>query len=118
MRYLTLGLWAFLMGANLRAQVSHAVLAVDGSANPVNGNEPSIAIDRAHPMRTLIGVNTNNVLFTEDVGLQRWQPVMVNPPQGFYGDPVMKSGKNGLIYLAHLAKNKQGVGRNFLIASF
>ena len=113
MRYLTLGLWAFLMGANLRAQVSHAVLAVDGSANPVNGNEPSISIDRARPMRTLIGVNTNNVLFTEDVGLQRWQPIMVNPPQGFYGDPVMKSGKNGLIYLAHLAKNKQGVWPQF-----
>jgi len=112
-RYLTLGLWAFLMGANLRAQVSHAVLAVDGSNNPVNGNEPSIAIDRNHTNRTLIGVNTSSVLATEDWQLKRWQPVMVNPPQGFYGDPVMKSGKNGMIYLAHLAKNKQGVWPQF-----
>lgn len=113
MRYLTLGLWAFLMGANLRAQVSHAVLAVDGSNNPVNGNEPSIAIDRSHVNRTFIGVNTSSVLATEDWQLKRWQPVMVNPPQGFYGDPVMRSGKNGMVYLAHLAKNKQGVWPQF-----
>lgn len=92
----------------LRAQVVHATLGVIGSGDPVKGNEPSIALDRAHPGRTIIGVNTSTVLVTEDPKMQQWNPVMVNPPQGFYGDPVMKSGIDGKLFLAHLAKNKQG----------
>ena len=113
MRYLGLGLLAFLMGANLNAQVSHATLAIEGSREPVNGNEPSIAIDRGSINRTLIGVNTSTVLVTENPLLKGWQPVMVNPPQGFYGDPVMKTAQNGMVFLAHLSKNKQGVWPQF-----
>ena len=113
MRYLTLGLLAFLMRANLCAQVSHATLAIDGSQEPVNGNEPSIAIDKSQPHRTLIGVNTSSVLMSQDPLLKQWSPVLVDPPQGFYGDPVMKIGANGMVYLAHLAKNKEGVWPKF-----
>lgn len=99
--------------ALLNAQVTHSVLALDGSADPVRGNEPSIAVDPRNPNRTLIGVNTSTVLITEDPLLKRWKAVAVNPAQGFYGDPVMKIGQNGTVYLAHLAKNKQGVWPNF-----
>lgn len=38
---------------------------------------------------------------------------MVNPPQGFYGDPVFKISNQGVVYLAHLAKNKSGVWPKF-----
>jgi hypothetical protein len=42
-----------------------------------------------------------------------WTPVVVNPPQGFYGDPVFKISNQGVVYLAHLAKNKSGVWPKF-----
>ncbi len=114
MRYwFHLGVLVYCMGANLQAQVLHSVLSLDGSHDPVRGNEPSIAVDPRNPSRTLIGVNTSTVLVSDDPTLKRWQTVMVNPPQGFYGDPVMKTGKNGTVYLAHLAKNKQGVWPHF-----
>lgn len=114
MRYLFhLGILVFCTVANLQAQVQHSVLALDGSADPVRGNEPSIAVDPRNPNRTIIGVNTSTVLVTEDPAMKRWQTVVVNPPQGFYGDPVMKISQSGMVFLAHLAKNKQGTWPQF-----
>jgi hypothetical protein len=46
------------------------------------------------------------VFVTNDAG-RTWDLVVVDPKQGFYGDPVLKWAKNNTVYLAHLAKNKQ-----------
>lgn len=98
--------------------MTHSVLAAEGSLEPVNGNEPSIAVDPTFPNRTLIGVNTSTVMRSMDPALKLWNAVVVNPPQGFYGDPVFKINDKGIVYLAHLAKNKEGNGPIFLIESF
>ena len=92
----------------MSGQVTHAVLSGDGGSQPLNGNEPSIAFDPRNPVNGIIGVNTSTVMQTSDPLLKQWQSVVVNPPQGFYGDPVMKISEKGVVYLAHLAKNKEG----------
>jgi hypothetical protein len=93
-------LWVIcLSGANaLFGQVTHSVLAAEGSLEPVNGNEPSIAVDPTFPNRTLIGVNTSTVMRSMDPALKLWNAVVVNPPQGFYGDPVFKINDKGNVY--------------------
>ena len=108
-------LWVIcLSGANaLFGQVTHSVLAAEGSAEPINGNEPSIALDPTSPNRAVIGVNTSTVMRTMDPALRNWSSVIVSPPQGFYGDPVIKINDKGIVYLAHLAKNKEGKWPNF-----
>ena len=93
---------------SLSGQVTHSVLAVEGSADPMVGNEPSISFDPRNPNKGLIGVNTSTVMRTSSPNLKKWEMIVVNPPQGFYGDPVMKTSKNGVVYLAHLSKNKEG----------
>lgn len=103
-------LWVICAGgaSALSGQVTHAVLSGDGGSQPLNGNEPSIAFDPRNPVNGIIGVNTSTVMQTSDPLLKQWQSVVVNPPQGFYGDPVMKISEKGVVYLAHLAKNKEG----------
>jgi hypothetical protein len=108
-------LWVIcLSGANaLFGQVTHSVLAAEGSGEPINGNEPSIALDPISPNRAVVGVNTSTVMRTMDPALRNWSSVIVSPPQGFYGDPVIKFTDHGVVYLAHLAKNKEGKWPSF-----
>ena len=97
----------------LNAQNIHSVLKADGALGPVNANEPSIAYFKSQSKVGMIGVNTSLVFRTNDASMMNWSPVVVNPPQGFYGDPVFKISKQGIVYLAHLAKNKSGVWPKF-----
>jgi len=97
-------LWVIcLSGANaLFGQVTHSVLAAEGSLEPINGNEPSIALDPISPNRAVVGVNTSTVMRTMDPALRNWSSVIVSPPQGFYGDPVIKFTDHGVVYLEAL----------------
>lgn len=85
----------------LVAQISHSVLGTPS----VNGNEPSISFDLHNSKCGIVGFNTNQLYITLDGG-KAWSPILLDPPQGFYGDPVIKTAKNGSIFLAHLAHNK------------
>ncbi len=71
---------------------------------PTPGNEPTIAIHPNDPDDIWVAFNTNQVYHTLNGGKQ-WLNVDIKPPQGFYGDPVVKISPKGTIYLAHLAKN-------------
>lgn len=106
--FVLLGFFQFLSGQNL-----HSVLKVDGALGPVNANEPSIAYFENPSHSGLIGVNTSSVFRTNDPWMNRWTPVVVNPPQGFYGDPVLNISNQGMVFMAHLAKNKTGVWPKF-----
>ena len=97
----------------LNAQNIHSVLIADGALGPVNANEPSIAYFNKPSNLGLIGVNTSSVFRSKDGLMNQWMPVVVNPPQGFYGDPVIKISDQGVVFLAHLAKNKIGVWPKF-----
>ncbi len=106
--FVLLGLFQILAAQNV-----HSILKVDGALGPVNANEPSLAFFKNRSDVGIIGVNTSSVFRTDDPLLRRWSPVLVNPPQGFYGDPVFKITNQGVVYLAHLAKNKSGVWPRF-----
>lgn len=71
----------------------------------IQTNEPSIAIHPSNPDVRILGANTSYFFQSTNGGLT-WQPAVVQPPEGFYGDPVVRIGKNGSYYLLHLAKNK------------
>ena len=73
---------------------------------PIEGNEPSISINPLDADDIWLAFNNNNVYHTLNRGKQ-WLPVKVEPPQGFYGDPVIYKSTSGLTYLAHLAQNKE-----------
>lgn len=90
---------------SLAAQNIHSQLKLDGALGPVNANEPSLAFFPKPSHTGLIGVNTSSVFRTNDPSLRQWSPVLVNPTQGFYGDPVLKISKKGEVFIAHLAKN-------------
>jgi|GEM_PF-225992 len=106
--FVLLGFVQFLGGQNI-----HSVLTADGALGPVNANEPSIAYFNKPSNLGLIGVNTSSVFRSKDGLMNQWMPVVVNPPQGFYGDPVIKISDQGVVFLAHLAKNKIGVWPKF-----
>ena len=106
--FVLLGFVQFLGGQNI-----HSVLKSDGTFGAVNANEPSIAFFKNQSEVGIIGVNTSWVFLTNDPFMNSWTPVVVNPPQGFYGDPVFKISNQGVVYLAHLAKNKSGVWPKF-----
>lgn len=97
----------------LNGQNIHSVLKVDGALGPVNANEPSLAYFNNPSNLGLIGVNTSSVFRSNDDLMNQWLPLVVNPPQGFYGDPVIKITDQGIVFLAHLAKNKSGVWPKF-----
>ena len=86
----------------LGAQIRTAYLADP----PLEGNEPSISINPEDPDDIWLAYNNNKVYHTLNRGKQ-WLPVKVDPPQGFYGDPVIYKSANGMVYLAHLAQNKE-----------
>jgi len=75
---------------------------------PVEGNEPSISINPNDADDIWLAFNNNKVYHTLNRGKQ-WLSVKVDPPQGFYGDPVIYKSESGMVYLAHLAKNKDKV---------
>ncbi len=79
-------------------------VTVNLSKNPIETNEPSIAIDPKYPAFQVLGSNTNKFFISEDGGMQ-WNEKKLNPKEGFYGDPVCKITNKGDIYLLHLAKN-------------
>lgn len=81
------------------------VWSTDLSKEGVETNEPCIAIDPLYPATQFLGSN-NNLLFTSQDGGITWSPTSTEPPEGFYGDPVVKISRNGTFYLCHLAKNK------------
>ena len=106
-KYLNTYLGFVLLGLfqSLAAQNIHSQLKLDGAQGPVNANEPSLAFFPKPSNTGLIGVNTSSVFRTNDPSLRQWSPVLVNPAQGFYGDPVLKISKKGEVFIAHLAKN-------------
>ena len=106
--FVLLGFVQFLGGQSV-----HSVLKSDGTLGAVNANEPSIAFFKNQSDVGIIGVNTSWVFRTNDPFMNLWTPVVVDPPQGFYGDPVFKISNQGLVYLAHLAKNKLGAWPKF-----
>ncbi len=73
---------------------------------PVVGNETSVSINPDDPEDIWLVFNNANVFHSLNGGDQ-WLKIEVNPKVGFYGDPVVKKAKNGLVYLAHLAKNPE-----------
>ena len=75
-------------------------------STPMKGNEPAIAFSPVNPLIGVLAYNVNQVFVTNDAG-RTWDLVVVDPKQGFYGDPVLKWAKNNTLYMAHLAKNKQ-----------
>ncbi len=75
-------------------------------STPMKGNEPAISFSPVNPLVGVLAYNVNQVFVTNDAG-RTWDLVVVDPKQGFYGDPVLKWGRNNTVYLAHLAKNKQ-----------
>lgn len=75
-------------------------------STPLKGNEPAIAFSPVNPLEGILAYNVNQVFVTNDAG-RTWELVVVDPKQGFYGDPVLKWSKKNTVYLAHLAKNKQ-----------
>jgi hypothetical protein len=72
---------------------------------PIEGNEPSIYMNPADPDDIWLAFNNHHVFHTLNRG-EQWLEVTVDPPQGFYGDPVIYHHPMGITYLAHLAKNK------------
>ncbi len=72
---------------------------------PLEGNEPSISMNPEDPDDIWLAFNNNKVFHTLNRG-ENWLPIKIDPPQGFYGDPVIYRSTNGQTYLAHLAKNK------------
>ena len=70
----------------------------------IPGNEPSISIDPNDADNIWLAFNNNHVYHSLNGGKQ-WLDIKVNPPQGFYGDPVIHVTSAGVVYLAHLAKN-------------
>ena len=73
---------------------------------PIEGNEPCISMNAEDPSDIWLAFNNNQVFHTLNRGNQ-WNPISVKPTQGFYGDPVIYKAKNGMVYLAHLAKNEE-----------
>lgn len=98
--FLVWALLGFVFGAVAQPIQNHIV-----GISPIKGNEPAIAFSPINPLKGVLAFNVNQV-FTTDDGGKTWSLTVVDPPQGFYGDPVLKYGKNGTVYLAHLAKNK------------
>lgn len=84
-----------------QAQVVSTELSKEG----VETNEPCITIDPLYPATQFLGSN-NNLLFVSQDGGFTWSPKTSEPPEGFFGDPVVKISRNGTFYLCHLAKNK------------
>lgn len=99
-----------ITAVSLKAQISHSLLITDGVV--INGNEPTLTFQAQNPQLGILSFNTNKVYTTQDGG-ENWSLKLVDPPQGFYGDPVLKTTKNGVVFLAHLAKNKQGIWPQF-----
>ncbi len=97
-RYL-LGLLS-VAGFGLQAQTTWVNLHPNG----VETNEPSIAIDPKYPGTQILGSNTSYFFISDDGGFN-WTPKLLEPPEGFYGDPVTWITSQGHFYLCHLAKN-------------
>lgn len=90
-----------LLGLQLKAQTTIVQLHPEG----VETNEPCIAIDPQYPGTQILGGN-NDLFFISNDGGFTWTPKQIKPAEGFYGDPVVYITRNGVQYLAHLAKNK------------
>ena len=71
----------------------------------IQTNEPSIAIDPKYPAFQVLGSNTSQFFISQNGG-QSWVPKLLNPKEGFYGDPVTLISKEGHIYLTHLSKTE------------
>lgn len=67
-------------------------------------NEPCIAIDPKYPSFQVLGSNTSNFMVSNDGGAT-WEKKLVDPAEGFYGDPVVYITNDGDVYLCHLAKH-------------
>jgi hypothetical protein len=96
----------FLFKGDLSAQENRGIKNHFIGSTPMKGNEPAIAFSPVNPLVGILAYNVNQVFVTNDAG-RTWDLVVVDPKQGFYGDPVLKWAKNNTVYLAHLAKNKQ-----------
>ena len=68
-------------------------------------NEPSIAIDPKYPAFQVLGSNTSHFFISRNGG-QSWESKLLNPKEGFYGDPVTLISQEGHIYLTHLSKTE------------
>lgn len=66
-------------------------------------NEPSIAIDPKYPAFQVLGSNTSNFMVSNNGGAT-WEKKIVDPKEGFYGDPVVYITQEGDVYLCHLSK--------------
>lgn len=99
LRRSALGISAFF-ALTIQAQIDIIPLQESGLVT----NEPSIAIDPKYPGSQVLGSNTSNFMVSEDGG-GTWKKKVVDPKEGFYGDPVVFITKYGEVYLVHLAKN-------------
>ena len=68
-------------------------------------NEPSISIDPKYPAFQVLGSNTSQFFISQNGG-QSWEPKLLDPKEGFYGDPVTFISQEGHIYLTHLSKTE------------
>ena len=98
--FVLVAFFGFVFGAIAQPIQNHIV-----GITPIKGNEPAVAFSPINPQKGVLAFNVNQVYTTDDGG-KTWSLTVVDPLQGFYGDPVLKYGKNGTVYLAHLSKNK------------
>lgn len=96
------GLAGVLHAEQTLAQTTIVSLHPDG----VQTNEPSLAIHPRDPSIQILGSNTSYFFVSRDGGFH-WQSVTVNPPEGYYGDPVTHITREGHFYLVHLARNRK-----------
>lgn len=76
-------------------------------ASSNNPNEPSIAMDTAHPAYLIAGANLNNYFLSVDTG-RTWTHRTLQSSHGVWGDPCIIVDTAGDFYFFHLSNPSNG----------